>query len=160
MAEFFLPKNSRISGKPRTHRAPAGSGSGPDPAAVQHAMQQAIEALQRANVTLYAVDPRRLYAPEQLLPEQVALRAACYPASSVRRSSAARRSAATWRRAATAAVESDVAWVSAHVSEAVAIRERFATALRAMKLDPITSVSNFVLVPVRDAVSIGAANGS
>jgi VWFA-related protein len=48
-----------------------GSGSGPDPAAVIHAMQQAVDALQRANVTLYAIDPRRLYAPEQLLPEQL-----------------------------------------------------------------------------------------
>ncbi len=44
-------------------------GGEPDPAAVNHAMQEAIQALQRANVTLYAVDPRRLYATEQLLPE-------------------------------------------------------------------------------------------
>lgn len=60
-------------------------------------------------------------------------------------------------RAATAAVESDAAWIAAHVSEAVAIRERLAVALRALGLDPIPSASNFVLVPVRDAVSIGAA---
>jgi VWFA-related protein len=48
--------------------AEPGSDSGPDPAAV---MQRAIGALQRANVTLYAVDPRRLYSPEQLLPEEL-----------------------------------------------------------------------------------------
>jgi VWFA-related protein len=46
-------------------------GGEPDPAAVNHAMQEAIQALQRANVTLYAVDPRRLYAAEQLLPEEL-----------------------------------------------------------------------------------------
>ena len=39
-------------------------GGEPDPALVNHAMQEAIDALQRANVTLYAVDPRRLYSPE------------------------------------------------------------------------------------------------
>jgi VWFA-related protein len=46
-------------------------GGEPDPAAVNHAMQEAIQALQRANVTLYAVDPRRLYSAEQLLPEDL-----------------------------------------------------------------------------------------
>ncbi len=46
-------------------------GGEPDPAAVNHAMLDAINALQRANVTLYAIDPRRLYTAEQLLPEQL-----------------------------------------------------------------------------------------
>ncbi len=46
-------------------------GGEPDPAAVNHAMLDAINALQRANVTLYAIDPRRLYVPEQLLPEML-----------------------------------------------------------------------------------------
>jgi VWFA-related protein len=48
-----------------------GSGSGPDPAAVLNAMRQAIDALQRANVTLYSIDPRRAYPAEQLLPEEL-----------------------------------------------------------------------------------------
>lgn len=47
-----------------------GSGnSEPDPALVTHVMLEAISALQRANVTLYAIDPRRLYASEQLSPD-------------------------------------------------------------------------------------------
>jgi VWFA-related protein len=52
-------------------RGTVGSNPGgePDPAAVIHAMDQAIVALQRANVTLYSIDPRRLYSAEQLLPE-------------------------------------------------------------------------------------------
>jgi hypothetical protein len=49
-----------------------GGGSGnnePDPAAVHRAMREAIDVLQRANVTMYAVDPRRLYSPETVRPE-------------------------------------------------------------------------------------------
>ena len=60
-------------------------------------------------------------------------------------------------RAATAAVESDTEWVSARIEEAVMNRERFAGALREIGLDPIPSVSNFILVPVEDAAAIGGA---
>jgi len=48
----------------------SGDPNPPDPAAVNHAMREAIDVLQRANVTLYAVDPRRLYSPEQVRPEE------------------------------------------------------------------------------------------
>lgn len=60
-------------------------------------------------------------------------------------------------RAATAAIESDAAWVATHVAEARAIRERLAVGLRDIGLDPIPSSSNFVLVPVHNAASIGSA---
>ncbi len=48
-----------------------GGNNEPDPAAVNRAMREAIDVLQRANVTLYAVDPRRLYSAEQLRPENL-----------------------------------------------------------------------------------------
>jgi VWFA-related protein len=50
----------------------SGGPNEPDPAAVHHAMREAIDVLQRANVTLYAVDPRRLYSPETVRPENPA----------------------------------------------------------------------------------------
>lgn len=58
-------------------------------------------------------------------------------------------------RAAIAALEEDLGWVRAHAAEAIASRERFADALRAIGFAPLPSEANFVLVPVpaaRDAV--------
>ena len=60
-------------------------------------------------------------------------------------------------RAATAAVEHDLVWVRERIAEAVENRERFLDALREIGLQPIPSVSNFVLVPVDDAAAIGGA---
>lgn len=60
-------------------------------------------------------------------------------------------------RAATAAVESDGAWVREHIAKAVHNRNRFALELRALGLEPVPSVANFILVPVAGAARIGAA---
>jgi histidinol-phosphate aminotransferase len=57
-------------------------------------------------------------------------------------------------RAAAAALEEDEAWMRARVAEAIAVRERFGDALRALDLDPLPSASNFVCVPVRDAPAV------
>jgi histidinol dehydrogenase len=54
-------------------------------------------------------------------------------------------------RAAVAALREDMPWVRAHVAEAIENRERFAQALVAHGLEPLSSRANFVLVPVRDA---------
>lgn len=57
-------------------------------------------------------------------------------------------------RAAVAALTDDGSWVRARIAEVIDIRARFTSELRALGLDPLPSVANFVLVPVRDAVSI------
>ena len=54
-------------------------------------------------------------------------------------------------RAAVAALREDMPWVRAHIAEAIENRERFAQALVAHGLEPLSSRANFVLVPVRDA---------
>lgn len=54
-------------------------------------------------------------------------------------------------RAAIAALEEDQGWVRAHAAEAIASRERFADALRAIGFTPLPSEANFLLVPVTDA---------
>jgi histidinol-phosphate aminotransferase len=59
-------------------------------------------------------------------------------------------------RAAVAALTEDLAWVRAHVAEAIAIRERLVDELRARGLTPLPSQANFVLVPVTDAAGLGA----
>jgi len=58
-------------------------------------------------------------------------------------------------RAAACAVREDVDWMRELAARAVEIRERFADALRATGFDPIPSATNFILVPVADAVRIG-----
>jgi len=60
-------------------------------------------------------------------------------------------------RAAIAALESDRAWVGAHVAEVVANRARFATALRDAGRTVAPSDANFVLVRVADAAAAAAA---
>ena len=59
-------------------------------------------------------------------------------------------------RAAARALREDVSWMRTLAAEAVAIRERFVAALRDRGFRPVPSVTNFVLVPVDDAVRIGA----
>jgi histidinol-phosphate aminotransferase len=58
-------------------------------------------------------------------------------------------------RAAASALREDVEWMRALAARAVEIRERFADALRANGFAPIPSATNFLLVPVTDAVRIG-----
>jgi histidinol-phosphate/aromatic aminotransferase/cobyric acid decarboxylase-like protein len=58
-------------------------------------------------------------------------------------------------RAAAAALREDVAWMRERAAEAVALRERFADALRASGFSPYPSAANFLLVPVGDAAAIG-----
>lgn len=57
-------------------------------------------------------------------------------------------------RAAAAAVREDLDWVRARVAEARAGRERLAAALIAMRLAPLPSAANFLLVPVDGAPRI------
>src|SRR5262249_18916784 len=57
-------------------------------------------------------------------------------------------------RAALAAVTEDRAWVAQRVAKAIANRERFIGELRAMGLGPLSSSSNFVLVPVDDSMEL------
>ena len=59
-------------------------------------------------------------------------------------------------RAAACALREDVGWMREMASLAVGIRERFVSALRDRGFEPIPSAANFVLVPVDDAVRIGA----
>jgi len=54
-------------------------------------------------------------------------------------------------RAALAALNEDLEWVSARVADAIKCRERLIGALRKAGLAPLPSASNFVLVPVADA---------
>jgi len=60
-------------------------------------------------------------------------------------------------RAAVAALTRDRAWVRARIAEVVALRARFADALRARGFVPHASAANFVLVPVADAAAADAA---
>lgn len=60
-------------------------------------------------------------------------------------------------RAAACALREDVAWMRALAARAVEIRERFAESLRANGFEPIASATNFILVPVPDAMRVGAA---
>lgn len=55
-------------------------------------------------------------------------------------------------RAAVAALREDRQWVQARIADVVTNRARFVEALRAQGLAPIPSSSNFVLVPVQDAL--------
>lgn len=59
-------------------------------------------------------------------------------------------------RAALAVLGEDLPWVRAHVAEAVTVRDRLTSELRALGLEPLPSVANFVLVPVPDAVALAA----
>jgi histidinol-phosphate/aromatic aminotransferase/cobyric acid decarboxylase-like protein len=54
-------------------------------------------------------------------------------------------------RAALAALNEDLEWVSARVADAIESRERLIGALREAGLAPLPSASNFVLVPVTNA---------
>ena len=60
-------------------------------------------------------------------------------------------------RAAAAALDDDMAWVTARVEEAIANRERLRLELAGRGLRPLDSESNFVLVPVADATGAAAA---
>ena len=57
-------------------------------------------------------------------------------------------------RAAARALREDVSWMRERAAEAVAIRERFAAALRANGFDPLPSSANFLLVPVANAARV------
>jgi histidinol-phosphate/aromatic aminotransferase/cobyric acid decarboxylase-like protein len=57
-------------------------------------------------------------------------------------------------RAAASALREDVAWMRGWAQEAVAIRDRFAEALRERGFMPVPSAANFVLVPVNDAIRV------
>lgn len=57
-------------------------------------------------------------------------------------------------RAAVAAMTADRPWVLDRVREAISNRERLIQELRAMRLAPLPSSANFVLVPINDAVRI------
>ncbi len=59
-------------------------------------------------------------------------------------------------RAAACALREDVDWMRAAAAVAVETRERFVAALRENGFEPVPSVAIFVLVPVDDAVRVGA----
>jgi histidinol-phosphate aminotransferase len=59
-------------------------------------------------------------------------------------------------RAAARALCEDVEWMRAHAALAVAIRDRFAAALRANEFRPLPSAANFLLVPVPRAAAVAA----
>ena len=56
-------------------------------------------------------------------------------------------------QAATAALDSDLAWVAARVAETLQVRDEFLEGLRATGHRPLPSAANFVLVPVGDSGS-------
>ncbi len=58
-------------------------------------------------------------------------------------------------RAATVAITDDRAWVQDKVHEALANRARFTERLLGLRLQPIESSANFVLVPVSDSRKLG-----
>lgn len=60
-------------------------------------------------------------------------------------------------RAAVAALRADVNWMRARVTDAVAVRQRLDSALRALGLEPLPSAANFVLVPVAGARAVAKA---
>ena len=55
---------------------------------------------------------------------------------------------------ALAVLRDDVAWVAAKVREAQEVREKLSQALREMKLSPLPSAGNFVLVPLPGAKAV------
>jgi len=57
-------------------------------------------------------------------------------------------------RAALAVLAKDRAWVAARVADARASRDRLAESLRKLRLVPLPSQANFVLVPVRNAADV------
>ena len=59
-------------------------------------------------------------------------------------------------RAAVAAMTTDAEWVAARVREAIAVRERLATELKALELPALPSATNFLLVPTSRASTIAA----
>lgn len=59
--------------------------------------------------------------------------------------------------AAVAALASDRDWVRAGIVDAIDIRERFTMAVRNLGLTPLPSSANFILIPVGDALRVGAA---
>jgi histidinol-phosphate/aromatic aminotransferase/cobyric acid decarboxylase-like protein len=60
-------------------------------------------------------------------------------------------------RMAVAAVRESMDWVETHVQRAVSLRERLDEALRARGFAPLPSGSNFLCVPVPNAVAVGQA---
>jgi histidinol-phosphate aminotransferase len=58
------------------------------------------------------------------------------------------------QHAAVAALTQDRAWVDGHVRDAIENRERLRESLTAIGLAPLPSDSNFVLVPVRNALEL------
>jgi histidinol-phosphate/aromatic aminotransferase/cobyric acid decarboxylase-like protein len=60
-------------------------------------------------------------------------------------------------RAAIAALTEDREWVRQRIDEVKQLRERFIGELQRMGLKPLRSDSNFVLVPVPDALKTGRA---
>jgi histidinol-phosphate/aromatic aminotransferase/cobyric acid decarboxylase-like protein len=56
--------------------------------------------------------------------------------------------------AAVAALTQDRAWVSDRVAEARVARSRLAESLRALRLNPLPSQANFLLVPVPRAIAL------
>ena len=59
-------------------------------------------------------------------------------------------------RAAVAALKNDLPWMQGVVAEARDNREKFRAGLQAMGLKPLPSVTNFVLLPIRDSVKVAA----
>jgi histidinol-phosphate aminotransferase len=57
-------------------------------------------------------------------------------------------------RAVVAALAHDVEWMRGSVRDAVECRERFAALLRGVGLAPLPSATNFLLVPMADAVAV------
>jgi len=60
-------------------------------------------------------------------------------------------------RAAVAALTEDRPWVNARIADVIQNRARLAEALQKLGLSPIPSLSNFVLVPVKDAMALARA---
>jgi histidinol-phosphate aminotransferase len=59
-------------------------------------------------------------------------------------------------RAAVAALQNDLPWMQGIIAEARENRERFRAELQAMGLKPLPSTTNFILLPIRDAVGVAA----
>lgn len=60
-------------------------------------------------------------------------------------------------RAAVAALTDGVEWMRQHAAAAVDARERLATALRTIGVDPLPSAANFVMAPVADSCAVHTA---
>ncbi|MEO7082702.1 MAG: histidinol-phosphate transaminase [Gemmatimonadaceae bacterium] len=59
-------------------------------------------------------------------------------------------------RAAVAALKNDLPWMQGIIAEARENREKFRTALQAMGFKPLPSTTNFILLPIKDAVKVAA----